>query len=85
MGKFVQNKSMDKLISIITYFDPNTDLVIKSIKGILTKCNSTCLFIGKVKDFTVLKIESGEISFPESFEIVTMTPDANKITFFIYN
>ena len=84
MGKFVQNNSMDLLISIIVYFDPNIDLAIKSSKNFFNNSGNDTLFTGKVKDFNILKIESGEISFAESFYILSMIPDKNKITFFIY-
>lgn len=64
---------MDLLISIIVYFNPDTDLVISN--------SNNTIFMGKVKDFNILKIERGDISFAESFYILSMIPDKNKITF----
>lgn len=81
MGKFVQNESMDKLITIITYFDMNTDL---SIEIIGDQFEKHIEFTGKIKDFTVLKIESGAIIFPEIFDIIKMIPGKNAIKIVIY-
>lgn len=83
MGRFVQNKSMDMLITIITYFDSNTDLIIYSTKSPFNK-SKNMVFTGKIKDFTVLKVESNQIKFAEEFDILSMVPEDNKITIFIY-
>ena len=88
MGKFIQNKSMDIFIGILTYFDSDTDLIIIDSRFVHTEDKSlfknTIKFNGKIADFNILKIESGEINFSEVFDIIRIDPDHNKITVYIH-
>lgn len=86
MGKFVQNKSMDTLMSILQYFHPTNGLtIINSAFAHNKSCiQNTTKFTGEIKDFTVLKLESGEIKFADAFDILNINPDKGKITVYIY-
>lgn len=83
MYKYIINESLDKLISILIYYDQNVDLEIKSTDIYVTKPGEN-RFIGKVSDFSVLNIESGKIKFANTFEVVRIVPADNKITVYIY-
>ena len=82
-SKYVTNRSMDKLLSMLIYYDSETDLVINSISIRLTGPSEN-RFTGKIKDFNVLNIESGKIKFADMFEILSIIPENNKITIYIY-
>lgn len=83
MYKYITNRSLDKLIGIFIYFDSEIDLVINSINIHLIG-SAENKFTGKIKDFNVSNIESGKIKFANSFEILSIIPENNKITIYIY-
>lgn len=89
MGNFVQNKSMDALFNALMYFGLDTDLVIIESRFINVDNENCCLkntirFEGKIKNFNVLEVEAGRIKFAETFDILNMVPENNRITVYIY-